>query len=852
MSANPHTSAALKPGDKLDKYDVLEQIAVGGMSIVWKGYDRLLGKHVAIKQIALELQQSSDAMDAFRERFRKEAAIQRRISVDQKHLVRIYDFIDDERGLFIVMEYVDGPSLEQMLQQMTDPMPPRQALGIIGATARALQAIHDQGVVHRDLKPSNILMPRDGGLKVCDFGLATLMADQEGMSMGSVRYLAPEAFGSGPVDARADIYSLGMIAYELLAGRSGFEEAFRLVLRDQRNQALRWMKWHTNPRAKAPPLTQLVPSLDPALADLVERMMAKDPAARIDSAKEVLKAIRRHATGESEAAAAKVTVDAKARAAAVATAMAHEATAVLPRKSKLPWILAGTVAFWCIVAVGLVLYFQAGEKAQQEELLRAADEAFNRAQTALREKDYERARAGFEELAEEWPDHPRFGRESTGLALYAKALAAMENREYSRAERLLEELDSLQIFGNRDRIQELLTQARAGDAFQREMDLIRAHVAAGRFDDARLRLAEQRAIIHPEDRVQIIEEVGALIEDQAALAAVDDVLRRATAAAQRGNRAEALAMIRTAQERHSDHRLQELYDQIDADARYAAFVAQAEQAVAAGDLAAAIQAYDAALEIRPNDALMRKANQVKSQAAYDEGQRLLAEGDTAGAQAAFTRAMGFADVDNELARQALDQIATTSKAIGFVMAGDQAAAAGDFDQAITQYRNALAIAQDPTVTQKLRNVQAQAHMARGRRLMAQRDLDAAKQAFVDAQTLAPNLPGLAEAIQELDRTQRYLKELAAGDNARRQSRFGEAIRAYSRAKDVIETEEINKRIEDARFDQFIATARTYMEAKNWAAARASLDTAARIRTTDELKRLYEELAKVDPVPSQRE
>ncbi len=841
-----HLSAALNPGDKLDKYDVLEQIAAGGMSIVWKGYDRLLGKHVAIKQIALELQQSGDAMDVFRDRFRKEAAIQRRISVDQKHLVRIHDFIDDERGLFIVMEYVDGPSLEQMLQQMSEPMPPRQALGIIGATARALKAIHDQGVVHRDLKPSNILLPRDGGLKVCDFGLATLLADQDAMSMGSVRYLAPEAFGSGPVDARADIYSLGMIAYELLAGRAKFEEAFRLVLRDQRNQAMRWMKWHTNPRAKAPTLTQLTPTIEQSLSELVERMMAKDPAARINSADEALKAIRRHATGESEASAAKVAVDARAKAAAAVSAITEEATAVLPRKSKLPWILAGTVAFWSLVALVLVLYFQAGKRADEEALVRDAEQAFNTAQAALRDKDYARAEQAFDTLAASWPEHPRFGRESTGLALYARALGAMESGQFARAERTLEELDAMAIFGNRDRIQELLTQARAGEAFQREMDLIRAQVEAGRYDDARLRLAEQRAIIHPEDRMAVIEEVGALIEDQAALAAIDDVLRRAQTMAARDQRREAMALIREAQQRHSDRRLQELLDQIDADDRYQSFVARADAAADSGDLATAIEAYDAALAIRSNEALTRKANRVKSQAAYEEGQQLLAEGNTAGAQAAFTRALGFPDVENTLAQEALDQIATTSKAIGFIMAGDEAAKAGDYDQAIAQYRNALAISPDQSVSQKLRQVQAQYHMARGKRLMAQRELDEAKQAFADAQTLSPNLPGLASAIEELDNWMRYLKELDTGDKARRLSRFGEAIRAYNRAKSVLETDEVKQRIEDTEFDQFVATARNYMAAKNWAAARASLDLASRIRRTDEVVKLYEEIAKNAP------
>src|SRR5690606_35571354 len=112
------------------------------------------------------------------------------------------------------------------------PMDERQALGIIGGTALALDTIHKQNIIHRDLKPSNILLPGEGGLKICDFGLATLMEDQEALDVGSVRYMAPELFGDEKADQRADIYALGLVAYEMLAGRDKFADVFKIVLRD--------------------------------------------------------------------------------------------------------------------------------------------------------------------------------------------------------------------------------------------------------------------------------------------------------------------------------------------------------------------------------------------------------------------------------------------------------------------------------------------------------------------------------------------------------------------------------------------------------------------------------------------
>ena len=196
------TSIGLQPGDKLDKYEVGQQIGAGGLSVVWKAYDRLLNQTVAIKQLVLD---SGVDEDAFRERFRREAEIQKKLSQANKNLVRVIDFVEDTRGLFIVMEYVDGPSLENLLSQNPGPVELKTALGIAAAAAVALGAIHKQGVVHRDLKPANILLPKDGGLKICDFGLASLLADQDPHAVGTVRYLSPEERNAEPGDAGAEM-----------------------------------------------------------------------------------------------------------------------------------------------------------------------------------------------------------------------------------------------------------------------------------------------------------------------------------------------------------------------------------------------------------------------------------------------------------------------------------------------------------------------------------------------------------------------------------------------------------------------------------------------------------------------
>ena len=120
-----HISPALNPGDKLNYFDVQQPLAAGGMSLVWKGYDKLLDRHVAIKQIA----SSAMADESLREAFRREAELQKKVSASHKNLVEVIDFIEEPRGLFIVMEYVDGSSLDRTLTKLEGPVPPREALG---------------------------------------------------------------------------------------------------------------------------------------------------------------------------------------------------------------------------------------------------------------------------------------------------------------------------------------------------------------------------------------------------------------------------------------------------------------------------------------------------------------------------------------------------------------------------------------------------------------------------------------------------------------------------------------------------------------------------------------------------
>ena len=303
----------LKSGTKLGKYEIVGRLGLGGMALVYKGYDPLLDRFVAVKQIASHLAADPKFMD----RFRKEAQILARLGTDQASVVQIYELIEDARGLFIIMEYVEGQTLDVLMSRQQGPMPTQATLEIIWHLAVGLRAVHERGIIHRDIKPANVLVGVNRKCKITDFGVAARHGGKTSMTLGTTKYMAPELFGGEDIDGRCDIYSLGCITYEMLVGPEKFQQIFHEVLRDPQAEALRWMKWHTNRELMAPMLNQVNPHVPEVLAKIVAKMMAKDPAQRFTSAEHLLEILKRHFTQQGQARKA---TDKKARAAAAVAA----------------------------------------------------------------------------------------------------------------------------------------------------------------------------------------------------------------------------------------------------------------------------------------------------------------------------------------------------------------------------------------------------------------------------------------------------------------------------------------------------------------------------------------------------
>lgn len=251
------------------RYEVIEIIGGGGMADVYKAKDIILDRIVAVK--VLQSQFSKD--EQFIRRFRREA--QAATSLAHPNVVNIYDVGEEEDLYYIVMEYVEGPTLKEYIQQ-TGPLSASEAVDIMSQIVSAISHAHANQIVHRDLKPQNILITRDGEVKVADFGIARAISSatitHTNSVIGSVHYLSPEQAKGGLVNFKSDIYSLGIVLYEMLTGKLPFfgDTAVSIAIKHLQTDI--------------PSVRETNPHIPQSLENIITKATAKDPYYRYESA----------------------------------------------------------------------------------------------------------------------------------------------------------------------------------------------------------------------------------------------------------------------------------------------------------------------------------------------------------------------------------------------------------------------------------------------------------------------------------------------------------------------------------------------------------------------------------------
>lgn len=336
--------------DRLGKYVISGILGKGAMGTVYDARDPVIDRRVAIKTLSLPDASDSEAQEELA-RFKREAQAAGRLT--HPNIVGVFDYGETAEIAYIVMEFVDGPSLKSLLDK-SERFPTAETVRILEGLLAGLQFSHERGVVHRDIKPANIMMTRDGQVKIADFGIARIESSsmtQAGTIMGTPAYMSPEQFMGQTVDPRTDIYSTGVVLYQMLTGERPFEGSMTAIMHKVLNVA-------------PPRPSELSVTVPHALDGVVARAMAKRPEQRYASAAEFAQSLRAAAQGQTVPAGGIDTEATMVSSAQPVGVTAPVSAAAPPRvatanRNRLP-VVAG-VSLAMLAAAGGGWFFLAGE-----------------------------------------------------------------------------------------------------------------------------------------------------------------------------------------------------------------------------------------------------------------------------------------------------------------------------------------------------------------------------------------------------------------------------------------------------------------------------------------------------------
>ncbi|MGH7120925.1 MAG: serine/threonine-protein kinase [Acetobacteraceae bacterium] len=274
-------------GEKLGKYEIRRTLGRGAMGVVYEGWDPVIARKVAIKTVALTGAEDAEAREGLA-RFQREAQAAGRLQ--HPNIVGVFDYGETATLAYIVMEFVDGESLKAVLDR-GERFPLAETVRVLEELLNGLGFSHERGVVHRDIKPANIMLTHAGGVKIADFGIARIESSsmtQAGTVLGTPAYMSPEQFKGEPVDSRTDIYSAGVVLYQLLTGEKPFEGSMSAIM-------------HKVLTTTPPKPSELAVTAPPPFDALVAKAMAKRPDDRFASASAFAEALKTALAGAKPA-----------------------------------------------------------------------------------------------------------------------------------------------------------------------------------------------------------------------------------------------------------------------------------------------------------------------------------------------------------------------------------------------------------------------------------------------------------------------------------------------------------------------------------------------------------------------
>ncbi len=874
-------TVGLPAGTKVGKYEIRQKLGLGGQAIVYKGYDPSLDRFVAIKQISTHLAEDTRFID----RFRKEAQILAKLGTQNTSITSIHELVVQPDGMFIVMEYVEGKSLEELMSESPGPLKTNLALQVLWRVSAGLHAAHSAGIIHRDIKPANIIISVDGRVKIADFGVAATTSGQTSMVLGTTKYMAPEIFAGETIDGRADMYSLGFIAYEMLIGREKFNEIFADVVRDRHSEALRWMKWHGNSSVAAPPIKELYPETLELLSDVVERMMAKCPADRLESMEHLGFLLKQHFSARGQEVQGtpihhhahrpepKPAADVESPRPAASPFTLP--TAPLPRKrlSMRSWVLIGVGCVAAVIAVGLVLGLQA--QSLRSSRSASAIGMYGQAMESYKSGDYGSAADKFEQVNKRFP---RTTQAVQSLVMHQMAAAhlALSKEDWAQA-RQSESLAKEQIQEVQARNSGLTNWARnikeELDAFSTARINTRVFVeamreartlqAAGQFDEARNYVKQQliSAPINPSQTTEMTRFLSDLDIGQLT-SAVDTAAKEGRQLVKDEKFQEAIDRCKNAQDKLADDQALFLTQGMRAElsgklalvvqeARSAESFAKAMSAAKAaslgGDRAAELIALGEAESIRPSTELKTAIKLLRVDIALSDGRKLLLAGQIGPAGEKFKLAEQI-DPDNPEVRQDMAQLEVMTQWLKIVREGDRHFEVEKFTEALDSYLQADKLRDDSSVDAKIVESRFAIAIAQGDSMRDAEKFDEAVTAYERARQVKPAASAEIDARQaDLRLRQQYSEQIALGSAALESRRWSVALRHFNNANTTRPSAEAERWIVFAKYTQNFAKGDESMEIGELKGARGYFKIARGYIPTDEvaerLKQIDEQLKK---------